>query len=335
MITPMIRELRRTFPDAFIATLTRPGNLAILQNNPHLDLCLTDDLSKETFWKVIKEIRKQKFTDALLVLPTERGAYQLFFAGIKNRIGVGRKLYEVITFMKSVSRNNYIPLRHEADYCMDLARKLGVKTDNIQPEIFLTEGEKIEAKKLLEAKGVRESDFVLVVHIGTKGSAPNWSENKYLELMKEIFSNFDMAGVKLFLTALEMTDEFLFSVSAINKEYLSRNSPDQDIIINISNDLGSLRQLILFLSQVDLLVCPSTGPIHLADAMNISCIGLHCCRNVSSAAHWGVINSVSENLEVTEENCKKFCSADQHQCGIESGLEVKTVINAIRRFFKS
>ncbi|MHC1736418.1 MAG: glycosyltransferase family 9 protein [Ignavibacteriaceae bacterium] len=335
MITPMIRELRRTYPDAFIATLTRPNNLAILQNNPNLDLCLTDDLTKETFWKVVKEIRKHKFTDALLVLPTERAAYQLFFAGIKNRIGVGRKLYEVITFMKSVSRNNYIPLRHEADYCMDLARRIGVKTDNIQPEIFLTEGEKTDAKKFLKSKGVSETDFVLVIHTGTKGSAPNWSEKKYLELVKEIFGNFDMRNIKLFLTALEMTDEFLSGVSKINKEYLFRNSLNKDIVIDISNELGSLRDLIKFLSQTDLLVCPSTGPIHLADAMNISCIGLHCRRNVSSAAHWGVINSVSENLEVSEENCKKFCSADQKTCGIESGLEVSALLNAMNRFFKS
>ena len=126
-ITPMIRELRKAFPDAFIAALTQPHTKNIMLNNPRLDVMITDDLRKETFWDVVKELRKYKFTHGLMMLPTERAAYQMFFAGIKNRIGVGHKLYEVITFMKSVSRNNYTPLRHEADYCMDLARKIGVK----------------------------------------------------------------------------------------------------------------------------------------------------------------------------------------------------------------
>jgi len=146
MITPMLREIKKTFPDSFIGTLTQPGTTAILQNNPYVDVMITDDLEKESYKKVISEIKKYKFTDGLLVLPTDRAAYQMFSARIRNRIGVGRKLYEIITFMKSVSRNKYIPLRHEADYCMDLARKIGVVTDNYQPEIFVTDEERIKAE---------------------------------------------------------------------------------------------------------------------------------------------------------------------------------------------
>lgn len=139
MITPLLRELRKTFPDSFISALTNPNSADILLNNPHVNLIITDDLKKDTFFKTVKILRKQKFTDGLLIMPTERAAYQMFLAGVKNRIGVGRKIYEVITFMKSVSRNKYIPLRHEADYCMDLGRKIGVVTDNLTPEIFVTD----------------------------------------------------------------------------------------------------------------------------------------------------------------------------------------------------
>ena len=57
MITPMTKELKKIFPDAFIATLTQPNTSKIFYNNPHVDEIITDDLSKETFWKVVKEIR--------------------------------------------------------------------------------------------------------------------------------------------------------------------------------------------------------------------------------------------------------------------------------------
>ena len=92
-ITPVIRELRKQFPDSFIGTLTRPITKAVLINNPSVDTMIEDDLEKKSFWDVIKVIRDYKFTDALLLMPTERAAYQLFFARIPNRIGVGRKLY--------------------------------------------------------------------------------------------------------------------------------------------------------------------------------------------------------------------------------------------------
>jgi len=68
MITPMIRELRLKFPDAYIATLTQNHTSDILKNNPYLDEMITDDMKKESFWEVTKKIREKKFTDGLLVM---------------------------------------------------------------------------------------------------------------------------------------------------------------------------------------------------------------------------------------------------------------------------
>lgn len=319
MITPMIRELRRTFPDGFIATLTQPHTKEVLLNNPYLDAILTDDLKKESFWKVVKEIKKYKFTDALLVLPTQRAAYQLFFAGIRNRIGVGRKLYEIITFMKSVSRNNYIPLRHEADYCMDLARRLGVVTDNIQPEIFLTPQEKSEAQCMLQNWGIDLNSYKIILHTGTKGSAPNWNEDNYYNLLVKMVEQLKERNYFILLTALEMSQQFRQTVTQLNNER----------ICIVDKKIGNLRNFIKIISQTDLIICPSTGPIHLADALNIRCIGIYCHRNVSSAKHWGVLNSKSINLEVSAEFCNKYCSRDKSICKINEGLNIEDVLKHI------
>lgn len=319
MITPMIRELRKTFKDSFIATLTQPNTTAILEKNPHLDLMITDDLSEESYNRVIKEIKKHKFTDGLLVLPTKRAAFQMFRAGIKNRIGVGRKLYEILTFMKSVSRNNYIPLRHEADYCMDLARKIGVKTDNIQPEIFVTDEDKKWTKDFFCKIGVDESEFKIILHTGSKNSAPNWSEEKYFSLLKGLLAKFSNENYAIMLTALEMTNTFKDKVKSLNDKR----------IIDISEKITNLRELIKVISGIDLMLCSSTGPIHLADALDIKCIGWHCHRNVSSAKHWGVINKKSINLEVTKEYCDSHCSKDKNICKFEDGITVEEVLKYI------
>jgi ADP-heptose:LPS heptosyltransferase len=320
-ITPMIRELRRTYPDAFIATLTQPHTSNIMINNPYLDLALTDDLSKDSFWDVVKELRKHKFTDGLLMMPTERAAYQMLWAGIKNRIGVGHKLYEVITFMKSVSRNDYTPLRHEADYCMDLARKIGVETDNITLEIFLTDKEKTQGDEFLEKFGVKQDDVKIMIHTGSLGSAPNWSEWKYYQLIEKIFEEFRIPNLKLILTAKEMTHDFLFGL---------RNFGDQKIV-NISKSMDDLRELIKVIGQTDIFIGPSTGPLHIADALGKKALVIHCHRPMNCITHQGMINKFSINLEVSEENCKKYCSADQNTCGIENGISVDEVIAGIKK----
>ncbi len=322
MITPMIRELRRTWPDAFIATLTQPHTSAILLNNPHLDVSLVDDMEKTSFWDVVKNIRSYKFTHALLVMPTERAAWQLFLAGIVNRVGVGRKLYEILTFMRSVSRHNYIPLRHEADFCMDLARKIGVRTDNIQPEIFVSETEKNRAEALLLENDISLTDKRILFHTGSRGSAPNWKEDKYLELLEKIFRGANTENTVFLLTAVEMSPDFIASAKKIGGKH----------IVDVSKQLPSLRDLIGLISIGDLMLCSSTGPIHLADALDIPCVGLHCNRAMNCAKHWGVINKKSVNLEVTDESCKHHCSADQNSCGIQDALPVDVVSTALNTF---
>jgi heptosyltransferase-2 len=320
MITPIARELKKTFPDCFVATLTQPSTSAVLMNNPNIDKILTDNLEKETFWDVTLEIRNLKFTHGLLVFPTERAAYQMFFGRVKKRIMTGTRLYGIITFFHSVSRNNYTPLKHEADYCMDLARKIGVETDNIQPEIFVTGNEQRQSLELLKSKGVMDDDFKIFLHTGSKLSAPNWSEEKYYLLIKGMLEKFKNDKFKLLLTAYEMTPEFLAKINAFN----------DNRIINISKDLKSLRELISAISLADLMVCSSTGPVHLADALNVSCVGLHCHRNMSCAKHWGVLNKKSINLEVPADFCDGTCSTDKKDCHIEDGLRVEEVLKNIQ-----
>lgn len=317
MITPMIRELRKAFPDSFIATLTNPNTSDILLNNPHLDLLLTDDLKKESFRRVVKQIREQKFTDGLLVMPTERAAWQMFLGGIKNKIGVGRKLYEVITFMKSVSRNKYIPLRHESDYCMDLARAIGVKTNDLTPEIFVTDDERKYGMKILKDKNINEGDHKIIVHTGSGKSSGNWSEDKYLKLIKEILIKDKNA--KIILTAKEMSQAFKKNIMEL----------DQSRIVFADDSVKRLRDLICIIANCDLLIAASTGPLHLASALNIKTIGLFCHRRMNCAALWGAGGKRAINLEVNKEFCDSNCSSDKEICNFENGITTEEVINHI------
>ncbi|MBM4157927.1 MAG: glycosyltransferase family 9 protein [Ignavibacteria bacterium] len=319
MITPMAREIKRTFPDSFVATLTNPNTSAILENNPYVDKIITDDLKKESFRDVVREIKKYKFTDGLLVFPTARAAYQMFLGRIKNRIGVGRILYEVITLMKSVSRNNYIPLRHEADYCMDMARKIGIATDNIQPEIFITDEEKKWTENFYRDCGIDKSTYRIIIHTGSKNSAPNWSERKYFSLTEKILKTFPAENYALLFTALEMTDEFKAKIKSLNDKR----------IIDISNRIKDLRELIKVISGTDLMICSSTGPIHIADALDIRCIGIHCNRPMNCVKYWGVLNKKSVNLEVPKKYCEINCSEDKKICRFEDGISIDEVTEYI------
>ena len=291
MITPMIREIRRTFPDAFIATLTNPNSADVLINNPNVNEIITDDLKKESFSKVTAMPRSFEFSDGLLVMPTERAAYQMFLAGVKNRIGVGRKLYEVITFMKSVSRNKYIPLRHEADYCMDLARVVGVSSENLTPEIFLTKDEKDKGQTLLRDTGSILKNRRIIVHTGSGGSSRNWSEAKYLKLVEKLILHDERT--EIILTAKEMSEHFADSAKSLGGIR----------IIDARCSVKRLRDLICIIANSDMLIAASTGPLHIASALGIKTIGLCCHRPMNCSKHWGALGHNSVNLEISKAYC--------------------------------
>ena len=319
MVTPVVRELKKAFPDSFIATLTQPNSAGVFFNNPYVDKIITDDLKKESFKKVVRKIKENKFTHGLVIFPSERAAYQLFLGRVKKRYMTGFRLYSLLTFTRSVSREKYIKLKHEADYSLDLARRIGVVTDDIHPEIFVTDEEKKANLEFLESKNIPANIFRIILHTGSGNSAPNWSEKRYLELIKMILNKFGDKDFRIILTAKEMTKEFLTKIQELNDSRIA----------DISGEIKSLRHLICSISNADLMISPSTGPIHIAGALDIKCIGMYCQRSVVSSKCWGVLNEQSINLEVKKEFCEANCGEGKPGCKIEDGITPAEVLKYV------
>ena len=172
--TPIPREIKKFYPDSYIGVLLREYTKDIYVNNPHVDQIIVDLERTDLKFKLqlINEIRSHNFTHAFMLLPTERMNWILFFSGIKHRIGVGHKFYQFVTNTKSVYRRKYIPLRHEADYCMDMARKIGVISDNLDTEIYLNNEEKAFAI-LLKYKFSKRHKILIGNQTTSGNSVPN------------------------------------------------------------------------------------------------------------------------------------------------------------------
>ncbi|MFA7289614.1 MAG: glycosyltransferase family 9 protein, partial [Melioribacteraceae bacterium] len=253
--TPIPRELKKRYPDCYIAVLLQEYTKDIYLNNPHVDKIILIDKSSNlfdnSFREKVKEIKSFHFTHSLTLLPTERINYMLFFAGIPYRVGVGNKLYQYLTLTHFVSRKKYIPLRHEADYCMDSARKIGVETDDISTEIHLTKVEINNAKELRE-KLLGSKKYLIGVHVTSGNSAPNWTPKKYSELITELKKNDDYQVV--------VTDNIIPEEIKNSQEI---QFPNIDI---------RLRESFVTFKALDLLISASTGPMHLVAALKVKTV---------------------------------------------------------------
>jgi heptosyltransferase-2 len=283
---PVLRALRERWPEAYIAMMVRPYTRAVLTGNPWIDDILTDDphgadRGMAGCWRQAGRLRARRFDTALLLLPTMRLAWMLWAAGIPRRISVGRKVYHVLTRTRSISRHRYVPLRHEADYCLDLARAIGAPAGTWQPAVFLTEEERAAARDRLAAAGAVHRPLV-GLHPGNGHNAPNWAPERYGALAEQIHARF---GGTVVVTGSGAEQALLDRMRAQHAAPL----------VSLVGQL-SLRQLMAVIGALDVLVSSSTGPMHLAAALEVPTVSLFCPLPARSPQRWAPLSERSQIL---------------------------------------
>ena len=317
--TPIPREIKKAFPDSFVSVLVRKYTKDIYLNNPHVDEIIlfdgADEKIPKSFWQLVKDIKKFKFTHAFMLLPNERLNWILFFAGIPNRIGVGHKLYQFLSFSKYVDRKKYIPLRHEADYCLDMVRKIGIDPKSMEPEIFLSEVEKVKCDKI-KKELAPNGELLIGINTTSGKSSPNLTLEEYRKLIVRLTGEKNICVI--------VTD----------------NNPS-DQIKNISkvhypNNGLSLRESIINFSTLDVLISASTGPMHICAALKVPTISMFCPLPACSPKLWGPLGNKSEIILPEENYCQTACPGDPHICDLsgDGGIDCEKIFARIQSFMK-
>jgi ADP-heptose:LPS heptosyltransferase len=115
----------------------------------------------------------------------------------------------------------------------------------------------------------------------SKGSALNWSLHQYQAL-----------------ASLLPAAEFNIYITGTEEEGMRIRQGFQfdEHIIDVSGKL-SLPQLIAFISSCDTLVAASTGPLHIASAVDIHAIGLYPSKRPMHPGRWMPLGGKASYLE--------------------------------------
>jgi ADP-heptose:LPS heptosyltransferase len=320
LATPLLRSLRKSFPDAQIAAMVRPYTRDVLAHNPNVDEIILDDPDEHKgvagFLSQVRTIRKHRFDVALILLPKSRLSWMLFLAGIPLRVSVETRLDHLLTFTRTVTRDRYIPLRHEADYCLDLGRKIGAKDDGLDVDVFVTPEESEGARAKLRAAGVQETDRLIGIHPVSGKSSPNWNIERYKELVAMLLKR---PGTRIVVTGSPGDASVLRMIETIDP---ARVHAVQG---------GNLRETISVLSHLDLLISASTGPMHLAAGLKVPTVSLFCPLPACSPALWGPRGNSAEVILPPRGYCQRQCPADPHVCEFEGGIFPKDVVEVVNK----
>ncbi len=260
--TPFIKAVRKKFKNAYIACLTAPRTIEVLERNPHINEIILYDETEEhrsVLGKVrlILSLKKKKFDAAILLHRSFTKACIAYLAGIKIRIGyVTEKRRAILTYPIEPPE---VPL-HKVDYFLRIASSIGCDISDKNYEFFIAEKEKKYINKKLSEGGVGENDFVVLMNPGANWPPKRWSEENFARLSDLLIANY---GVKVVISGAVKDRERAERIKELMKERA----------LNLAGKTN-LKQLGALAERANVVISGDTGPMHIAVAMKSNVIAL-------------------------------------------------------------
>lgn len=269
LTTPMAHALREHFPQAHIAWLTRSFTAPLLENNPDIDEILID--REGPCSELVVRLRREAFDAAIVAFPRWRIAWATWRAGIPVRVGPASKPYSLL-FSQRVWQHRSESTRNEADYNIELLAPLGIPWHRVPTRLELTPEEKDWARRTLEGHRIAFHKPLVILHPGSGGSSARWPLGHFMELGDRL----QEAGCDVVVTA------------GTGEEYQSLMIDRmRRIPVFIAAGSISLRQLAALLTQAQLVVSNSTGPLHLAVALRVPTVSIYSPVPACHPRRWG------------------------------------------------
>jgi ADP-heptose:LPS heptosyltransferase len=245
--------LKARFPDGTIGFLIAKANAPVLKDHPCIDRV-----------HYIEEVDAASLRacgyDAAVVLWYDPRVVRLVKAArIRRRLGPLSKFGSFFAFNEGIRQHRSASVKNEAEYNGDLVAALC-------PEITL-ERPRIYNKGVAPAEDLPDSYVVLAPQ--SRNSAPNIPESTYLWLGAAIASK----GIPIVVSGIE------------NDPLCKRLTAECGTAINLCGRT-SLDELIWVVGHALFVMAPSTGTLHLANALGRPILSFYPPARVVSSVRW-------------------------------------------------
>lgn len=316
--TPVIRHMRRLFPDAYIAFMVRPENRDVVESNPDLNEVIYYDKggSEKSLLGAVKfavgTLRKKKFDMAIALHPTARTHIAFFLAGIPARIGYDRKMGALLT--ERIKHCKQEGGMHEALYNFELLEKAGFDVSSADPMPYIVTGdhEKMFADYLQGRMKIGSN--IIAVHAGASCPSKRWPPERFAEVADALGAKY---GADIVIVGGRETEE-------LSKKVLSAMKRKA---FDLTGKLG-VGALAEILSRSRLFVSNDSGPVHVAVAVGAPVVVIFGRKDPGlSPKRWGPLGKRDIVLH-KDVGCVK-CLAHECQIGFKC-LDAVTVGEVVK-----
>ncbi|MEO8211349.1 MAG: glycosyltransferase family 9 protein [bacterium] len=309
---PLISAAKKIFNNSKVIFFVKKFTEELIKNYEGIEeLIIEEDDSR--FWYKFKLFRDKKIDLVINVKPRFDLAILFFILRIKYRIGTGYRWYSFLYNYK-VYEHRKTSDKHESDYNLNLLKYFFDEV-NLEKEYHFkySSDEKVKLLIKLRTHNLSLDEKFVIIHPGSGSSAKDLPFEKFTEFINEFMNAF--SDYKIIFTGLEyeriLTDKIK---TGVNKEY-------QNKLIEINGKLN-LKELMILIDHSKLFISNSTGPIHIAGALNKNIIGFYPNEKPMNDARWG---PPGENVIILKPD----------ESNEMNSIKVKNIMNAARQFLRN
>lgn len=274
---PLFYVVKKSNPHAKIYALVSKVNLELAQQTDFIDEVILYD--KDNFWLTLRNIRAANISISISAFIDTKIGWMLFLSGIKTRISPATKLAQLF-FNKTLKQRRSLVEKTEVEYNLDLAKLLDGNI-NLSYQVPLL---KLDNKQEFRDTNQLAGQKIILFHPGYGGSSDgNLTLEDYLKL----------ANVVRNLPNVQVV--WVFGPDDLDvKGKIKALIPNIDIIYQPP----TLLDYCFLIGDSELLVSTSTGPMHLAGALNIKTVSFFGNNLFSSSKRWATVSETNKQLNI-------------------------------------
>jgi lipopolysaccharide heptosyltransferase II len=311
--TPIVRALRRRYPDARLSYLVEPHAAPIVTGNPHLDevIVATRPDAKGRLRADLRLARRLRAARYDLVLDLHggpRGAWLAWATGAPRRIGYavsGRSWM----YTERVPRDRALRPRHSVVNQWDLLTPLGFDAPDPERDatemVVSPESAASVAGKLRAAGSDPAREPVLVVHVSAGNPFRRWPADSFVGLLTALLR----ADARRRVVVVSGPSE-REAAGRIGAQARLALGPDAACRIVDQVDFG-LAELRALIDTAALFIGGDSGPLHIAGTSAVPVVGLYGPTLAARSAPWRSRRLVTESVELPGLACRP---CDQRRC---------------------
>jgi heptosyltransferase-2 len=319
--TALLRGLRSRLPGARITLLAKAYAKELLANSGLVDEIIVFDFPwtafsgklapgkylPKQFQQLIRQLRQRDFDVSFDARRDIRTNLITYFGGARRRIGfdAGGGAHLLTDALPSGTQNE-----HKVRDWLALLAPLEIESsESFAPTLTVTEGERANARRRIRVAGLSTEKLIVGVHPGASQKVRKWKPERFAAVIDNLSSDPEVQVV-----IFEETEGDSNSIAPTT---------------HVPRLRSSLRDLMALITGCDILLCADSGPMHIANALDVPVTALFGPQRREWYGPRGELDHVVQIDEMPCRPCFDACIFSTPHC--MDGITVEDVSRTVSR----